>query len=355
MHSSFGLSSLTELRDEHSRSITAENPDGAVGQGGRESSNLGQSRKGRPAITVESGETIDLVDVDGPGVIKHIWMTTAEETESNDYPLRNLVLRMYWDDEDSPSVEVPLGDFFCNGHGQRCTVDSMPIVVAPSGGFNTYFPMPFREHARVTIESDHPDDVTLFYQFDYSDVPSLDEDMAYFHSQWRRTNSTTRGEDHIILDGVEGEGHYVGTYLAWTALGEHWWGEGEVKFYLDGDEAFPTICGTGTEDYVGGAWCFWSPGSNTYADPQTYSTPFLGYPMYDDESGRPPRHGLYRWHVPDPVRFHEDIRVTVQDIGHDGSALFERTDDVASVAYWYQREPHAPFPDLPDRRDRQPR
>ncbi|WP_256487805.1 glycoside hydrolase family 172 protein [Haladaptatus sp. AB618] len=295
------------------------------------------------------------MDTDGPGIIKHIWITTAEETPSNDYPLRNLVLRMYWDDEPDPSVEVPLGDFFCNGHGKRCTVDSMPIIVAPSGGFNSYLPMPFREHARVTIESDHPDDVVFFYQFDYSEVPSMSDDVAYFHSQWRRQNPVSLGEDVTILDGVEGEGHYVGTYLAWTALGEHWWGEGEVKFYLDGDDKFPTICGSGAEDYVGGAWCFWNPGSSTYADAQTYSTAFLGYPLYDDERGRPPRHGLYRWHIPDPIRFHEDIRVTIQDIGHDGSELFERSDDIASVAYWYQREPHAPFPDIPERRERRPR
>jgi hypothetical protein len=156
---------------------------------------------------------------------------------------------------------------------------------------------------------------------------------------------TPLGKDHVIADNIEGRGHFVGTYLAWAALEENWWGEGEVKFYIDGDDEYPTICGTGAEDYVGGAWSF--------GDAETYSTPYLGYPLYDD-SGAVTRHGLYRWHLPDPVRFHEDFRATVQAIGHDGQ-LFERSDDIASTAYWHQQEPHAPFPGFPNSRERRPR
>lgn len=179
---------------------------------------------------------------------------------------------MYWHDEDGPSVEVPLGDFFCCGHGTYGNVSALPVTVGSNGGMNTYLPMPFRERMTITVENQSPVDLDgpeFFYQVDYSLVDEVDPDAPYLHAQWRRTNPITRGEDHVIVDGVEGDGHYVGTHLSWTALEANWWGEGEVKFYIDGDE-FPTICGTGTEDYVGGAWCF--------GDNDTYSTPYLGYP-----------------------------------------------------------------------------
>ncbi|MCD6553713.1 MAG: DUF2961 domain-containing protein, partial [Anaerolineae bacterium] len=146
------------------------------------------------------------------------------------------------------------------------------------------------------------------------------------------------------LDGVQGQGHYVGTFLAWTQLSNGWWGEGEVKFYLDGDVKYPTICGTGTEDYFGGAWCFEVEGQGT----TTYSTPYLGYPLYRHEPGEVPRHGLYRWHIMDPIRFKQNLKVTIQALGWWPNGTFEPlTDDIASVGYWYQREPHAPFPQLP--------
>ncbi|WP_207591162.1 DUF2961 domain-containing protein [Halomontanus rarus] len=357
MQPGFGLERLARLSDEESRSITAENPDGQPGAGGRAASDLGPGRKGRPCLRdVPSGATETLAEIDGPGVIRHVWITLPDRTDAGDHALRDVVLRMYWDDEDDPSVEVPIGDFFCNGHGQRCDVNSMPVVVAPSGGFNCYWPMPFREAARVEIENQHPGPLPMFFfQIDYGLVDDLAADTAYFHAQWRRENPTTPTEDYAIVEGIEGRGHYVGTYLAWTALEDHWWGEGEVKAYVDGDEEYPTICGTGTEDYVGGAWCFDPPDGD---GPKTYSTPFLGYPLFDDGTdaqGRPPRHGMYRWHVPDPVRFTEDLRVTVQQIGHDGRELFERSDDVSSVAYWYQDEPHESFPELPPRAKRRPR
>lgn len=362
MRASFGLNNITQIVEaERTRSITAENPDGAVGAGGQDASNLGPGRKGRPCLRdVPAGATETLAEIDGPGVIRHVWITVPDSTEDSDHVLRDLVLRMYWDDEDDPSVEVPLGDFFCNGHATRTDVDSMPVVVAPDGGFNMYFPMPFREHARVTVENQSPGELpAFFFQIDYSLVDELDEETGYFHAQFRRENPTTVAEDHTIVDGIEGRGQFVGTYLAWTALTDYWWGEGEVKAYIDGDEEYPTICGTGTEDYVGGAWCFNDPtnADEGFRTPRTYSTPFVGYPQYEageDGQGGPPRHGLYRWHIPDPIRFTEDLRVTVQQIGHDGDQLFERSDDVASVAYWYQDEPHAQFPDLPGRTERLP-
>lgn len=356
MHLGFGFGDITRLSDERSRSITAENPDGALGAGGQAESDLGPGRKGRPCLRdVPAGETATLAEIDGPGVIRHIWITVPDRTDAGDHVLRDVVFRCFWDGEDEPSVEVPLGDFFCCGFGRRARVNSVPIVVAPSGGMNCYWPMPFRSSARIEIENQHPGPLpAFFFQIDYGLGP-VPNDVAYLHASWRRENPTTPGEDFTIVDDVDGRGHFVGTYLAWAALEDHWWGEGELKAYVDGDDEHPTICGTGTEDYVGGAWCFLPPGGD---GPRTYSTPFLGYPTFDEGSdgqGRPPRHGLYRFHVPDPIRFREDLRVTIQQIGHDGRGLFERSDDVSATGYWYQSEPHAPLTSLPDSAERRPR
>jgi Protein of unknown function (DUF2961) len=340
MFSGLGLSGLALLSSAETRSISAENPTGARGGGAREvpdprspSGHLGQGWKVRPCIRLEPGSTTTLADIEGPGVIQHIWITTFPEAYTD------TVLRFYWDGEETASVEVPLGDFFCNGFGLRYNVNSLPVSVNPVGGFNCYWPMPFRRHARITIENQHAGPIKFFfYQITYAltDVP---EQAAYFHAQHRQSTTTRDLPEHTILEGVRGQGHYVGTFLAWRQHSNGWWGEGEIKFYMDGDGEFPTICGTGTEDYVGGAWCF---------DNQTYSTPFLGYPLYRNTAGEAPRHALYRWHIPDPIRFREDLRVTIQALGWWPNWTFQPlADTIGSVAYWYQREPHAPFPDLP--------
>lgn len=334
--------SLPLLSDAETRSISAENPTGEKGGGakmippaeGHPASRLGKGWKVSPCLPyLPPGGTTTLADVVGPGVIQHIWITVAPEA------YRNTVLRFYWDKEEAPSVEVPLGDFFCNGHGLRYNVNSLPVAVNPSGGFNCYWPMPFRQHARITIESRHPEPIQhFFYQITYS-LTQVPENAAYFHAQWRRSQTRRECPEHIILDSVRGQGHYVGTFLAWTQMSNGWWGEGEVKFYIDGDDEYPTICGTGTEDYVGGAWGF---------DGQTYSTPFLGYPLFRKEPGEVPRHALYRWHVLDPIRFKRNLKVTIQALGWWPDRTFQPlTDDIASVAYWYQAEPHALFPTLP--------
>ena len=350
-----------------SRSISAENPQGEVGVGGKQASNLGPGRKGRPQITLPRGEETVLADIDGPGMIRHFWFTVTDHSDGGDFVLRNLVFRIYWDGEDTPSVEVPLGDFFCNGFGAKTAVDSLMITVAPVGGFNSYWPMPFRKHALMTITNEHCENVKgFYYQVDYSLEEFLADDIAYFHAQWRRTNVNQLGQDHVILDGVQGCGQYVGTYYALAALGRYWWGEGEVKFFIDGDNAYPTICGTGIEDYFGGAWCYWEPDADDLRNHQiaTYSTPFLGYHHHDTLANRViknysregvPCHGLYRWHILDPIRFTKELKITAQAIGHDDHALFERSDDISSVAYWYQREPHAPFPKLLEVSERRPR
>ena len=156
----------------------------------------------------------------------------------------------------TPSVEVPLGDFFCCGWGVRCQVNSLPVAVNPAGGFNCYWEMPFRQHARITLENLAPDPVEgFYYQMTYV-LTTVPDDAAYLHAQWRRSNPLPYMQVHPVLAGVQGQGHYVGTYMAWGTHNNGWWGEGEMKFYLDGDTERPSICGTGTGDYFGGAWCF---------------------------------------------------------------------------------------------------
>lgn len=362
-----GLGSLPLLSGGQSRAINAENPRGEKGGGGKAASHLGPSRKGSPCIgKIEPGETALLGEITGTGIIRHIWITVTDKTSDADcFVLRDLVLRMYWDGEETPSVEAPLGDFFCCGFGRGALVNSMPVAVNPARGFNCYFPMPFQKSAKITVENQHKNPVPgFFYQIDYTLLPSLPENSGYFHAQWRRQRLTEKQKDYVVLDNVKGRGQYVGTYLALTTLERYWWGEGEVKFYLDGDEDYPTICGTGTEDYFGGAWSF-ATQENGKTVEQTYCTPFLGYPYYshhDDgvhnpyhNDDCPPMRGFYRWHIPDPICFEQDIKVTLQQIGVSHGGLFERQDDVATVAYWYQQEPHAAFPSLPEKEYRWPR
>lgn len=359
-----GLSSAALLSNGRSRSISAENPTGAKGQGGQAANHLGVGRKGRPYIQLQQGETATIADIKGPGIIQSIWITCPTATEAGEFVFRDLVLRMYWDGAEQPSVEVPIGDFFCNGFGVRCNVNSLPIVVNPTGGMNCYFAMPFHQSAVITVENQHPGQIPLFfYQINYMLVDELPQEAAYFHAQWRREKLTTPQQDYIILDGVQGKGQYIGTYLAWTALERYWWGEGEIKFYMDGDAQWPTICGTGTEDYFGGAWCFYETRDGKLHE-TTYSTPYLGYPFFSKtDTTRPrhfsddamPMHGLYRWHLPDPICFDQDIRVEIQQIGHNGRELFERSDDICSVAYWYQDKPQARFPQLLEVDQRRPR
>ncbi len=354
---------LSLFRDEETRSINAENPEGRKGFGGQAVSPLGKGRKGRPNITLPRGETVTLADItEGPGEIRHIWMTVTDQTENYPFVLRNLILRMYWDNEEKPSVEVPLGDFFCNGFAVKTPVYSEPVSVIPHGGFNCYFPMPFKKRAKITIENQHQERITdFFFQIDYALVGEAVPDSLYFHAQWRRQPVTELKKDYAILDGVRGKGHLAGIYLGIAPLERNWYGEGEVKFFIDGDDEFPTICGTGVEDYFGGAWGFVeNPGETE----QTYHSPYLGHPYLNNPGNCRgngfddvfvPMRSFYRWHIPDPVCFKEDIRITVQQIGLTGNGLYERQDDYCSTAYWYQSEPHTDFPPLPDREGRRPR
>jgi hypothetical protein len=344
------LGNLSRLSHAKSRSISAENFSGEKGKAGMATEGtgkevareLGQGWKVSPSVNVPAHTTFTVADIDGMGAIQQIWLTLFPDF------WRRVILRIYWDGEETPSVEVPVGDFFCNGWITRANVRSLPIAVNPAGGFNSYWEMPFRKGARITLENRHDEAVTVYYQVNYTltDVP---DDTAYFHAQWRRSNPLPYKAVHTLLDGVKGQGHYVGTYLAWGVNNNGWWGEGEIKFFMDGDQEFPTICGTGTEDYFGGAWNFEFP-PGEYG---VFSGPYTGLPQVIKPDGlyrSQQRFGLYRWHIMDPIRFEQDLRVTIQALGwrHRGPYL-PLQDDIASTSYWYQTEPHAAFPELPDR------
>jgi hypothetical protein len=342
------MGSLPRLSHAKTRSISPENFTGEKGKGGmaiegpaaNAARDLGQGWKVSPYIKIEPGQTFVLADIKGPGAVQQIWMTPTGHNRFN-------ILRIYWDGEENPSVECPVGDFFACGWGQFAQISSLAVCVNPGSAYNCYWPMPFRKRCKITMENIDEKQMRLYYQINYTltDVP---EDAAYFHAQFRRTNPLPYKQDYTILDGVKGWGHYVGTYMCWGVNNDGWWGEGEIKFFMDGDKEFPTICGTGTEDYFCGSYCFMV--DNKYTE---FTTPHAGMPQIirpDGEYESQMRFGLYRWHIMDPVRFEEDLKVTIQALGwRSGGRYLPLKDDISSVAFWYQTEPHAPFPKLPVR------
>jgi len=359
------MGNLARLSRAVTRSISPENFDGAKGRGGMASEGtgascargLGADGSGRgwkvsPSIRMEAGELRTIAEIEGSGAIQQIWLTPANVR------WRDLILRIYWDGQENPSVEAPLGDFFCSGWNQYAQVSSLAVCVNPGRAFNCYWEMPFRRHCRITLENRDPDDhAIVYYQINYT-LTEVPDDVAYFHAQFRRTNPLPFGTDYAILEGVKGRGQYVGTYMAWGVNNAGWWGEGEIKFFMDGDRDYPTICGTGTEDYFCGAYNF----DGGVIDPtmtsayREFTTAYAGLPQVlrpDGTYRSQQRFGMYRWHVMDPIRFNEDLRVTIQALGWRTEKKDRRylplQDDIASVAFWYQTLPHAAFPALPDR------
>ncbi len=348
------MGNLYRMSSAKTRSISPENFTGEKGKGGMDEPNdtrtnhanarseardLGRGFKLNPFIKIKAGETVTLADMQGPGAVQHIWMTPTGNW-------RFSILRVYWDDEKEPSVEVPVGDFFGMGWGEYAPLNSLAVCVNPGSAFNCYWTMPFRKRCRITMENlQEKDEMRLYYQIDYTltDVP---EDAGYLHAQFRRTNPNPAKKDITLLEGVTGKGQYVGTYLAWGVHNTGWWGEGEIKFFMDGDKDFPTICGTGTEDYFCGSYNFDRNGQYV-----PFSTAYAGLPQVLKPDGTyksQQRFGMYRWHITDPIRFERDLRVTIQDLGwHSGGRYLPQQSDVASTVFWYQAEPHAAFPKLP--------
>ena len=347
-----GMGNLSRLSRAKTRSLSPENFTGEKGKGGMSidgpakgaARDLGQGWKVSPYVRVEPKQTFTLGEIQGPGAIQHIWMTPTGH-------FRYSILRIYWDGETTPSVETPVGDFFACGWGKYARISSLAVCVNPGSAFNSYWEMPFRKSAKLTLENLDEERMAIYYQIDYT-LTEVPADAAYFHAQFRRTNPLPYKSVYTILDGVKGWGHYVGTYMAWGVNNNGWWGEGEIKFYLDGDDKFATIVGTGTEDYFCGSYDFDSgpPGQEQYT---TFSTPYTGLAQVIRPDGHyeaNTRFGLYRWHIMDPIRFEQDLKVTIQALGwRSGGRYLPLQDDIASVAYWYQTEPHAPFPKLPDK------
>ena len=363
---SFNLYDLSMQAGAVTRQISAENPTGGKGKGAmfepdesypfyNHGSKLGKGWKSHPFEQVKAGETITLADINGPGCVNSFFITSSKPN------LSELVLRIYWDNEDVPSVESPLGAFFAMGFDfAPHTVYSSMVTVAPHRGLNCYWQMPFRKHAKFTLTNDGEEDARIIaYNVLYKlhDIPA---EAAYFHAQYRRSLTSEKNPEHIIVDGIKGKGVYVGTYLAWHPFSTGWWGEGEVKFFLDGDE-HPSIVDNGTEDYFGGAWNFGA--SNYYMDganngtindkaskpEQAFNSPYLGVPLaLATNTNGPRKYSMYRWHVYDSIGFMEDFKGTVQSLAWYPDRRYRPSvDDIASVAYWYQLEPHAKFPTLP--------
>jgi len=355
-----GMGSLAWLSDAQSRSISPENYNGEKGKGGmavpspgnvsrnvnnnsNKAAELGSGWRVNPYVSLGPGETLTIAHIVGPGSIQHIWMTPT----GNNW--RYIIIRFFWDDEEYPSVECPIADFFCQGWNEYAPVSSLAVCVNPRAAFNCYWPMPFRKECRITLENiDDSNPVNVFYQIDYT-LAEVPEYAAYFHAQFRRTRSNDSSV-FTILDGIRGKGQYVGTYLAWGVRNNGWWGLGEFKFYIDGDSSFPTICGTGTEDYFCGAHNF-----DYGREFKTFCTPYSGLCQVIRPDGTyrsQERFGMYRWHIMDPIRFHSDLKITVQDIGlREGGHYLLQHSDISATTFWYQAEPHAKFPEFPGWRD----
>ncbi|RLD76479.1 MAG: hypothetical protein DRJ07_16290 [Bacteroidetes bacterium] len=350
------LRNLYKPSNSVSRSISPENFTGEKGKGGMavidENSNpkaakLGQGWKVSPKINIEAGKTFTLAEINESGVINHIWMTPT-----GDYRL--MILRFYWDDESEPSVEVPIGDFFASGWGRdnEPRINSLPVAVNPKSGFNSFWQMPFRKKCRITMENRSNKNVGLYYQIDYS-LEKVAPETQYFHAQFRRVHTVPYKEVYTIVDNIKGRGNYVGTYIAHGTRTIGWWGEGEIKFYMDGDKEFPTICGTGEEDYFLGSYGYDDKeidGKMYYTD---FSSLYAGFHVIKDETieGFVGVFGEYRWHVEDPVRFENDLKITIQSLGWREDGYLTLEDDFSSVAYWYQSEPHNTFTKLPSNGD----
>ena len=344
------LSDLTLKKDIRTFSVCPENPSGKKGEGGKATldngsaagaaRDLGQGWKVNPYIILEEGKTAVLADIIGEGAIKHFWITDSARHG------RDLILRIYFDGQKHPSVEAPLSDFFANAdYKEYRQISSLAICYNPYRGMNCYFEMPYRKGFRVEIENLSAYPSRIYYQIDCEEK-RIPEESLYFHAQFRRVNPLPYKEVYTILDGVRGNGHYVGTYMHWGVKSNGWWGEGEIKFYIDGDTDFPSICGTGTEDYFCGSYNFDIDGKYT-----EYSTPYAGLSKvgHTDQIYRSQRYfDMYRWHITDPIYFKEDLRVTIQALGwRTGSRYLPLMDDISSVAYWYSDNLEDVYPEFP--------
>ncbi len=311
-----------------SRSICFENPTGAPGQGGKAASKLGVGRKGAPSISLKAGQEVQLCDIEGPGTIRHIWMTTRRDALN----LRSLVIRAWWDGQEHPSIECPISDFMGFAHGKVMPYYSAVHSLGKNAGMNIWLPMPFAKRAKITLTNEGEKNVPLYYQIDYTIADKHPDDVGRLHVLFRRENPTTMKKDFVMLPQRKNKGRFMGAIIGVRNLTPgQWWGEGEIKIYMDGDTDFPTICGTGSEDYV----CL------SYGMQQT---PYLYNGCSLNENNFV---SMYRWHLPDPISWRKECRITIQQIAWK-KGLAETQDDWSCATFWYEPVPSRPLSQMPD-------
>lgn len=340
-----------------SRSISFENPTGEPGEGGKAASELGVGRKGAPSKRIAPQEEITLCDIAAPGTVRHIWMTgtwmnfswvknkSAERTKL----LRNIIIRAYWDDQEHPSIECPLGDFMGLAHAKITDYQSAVHSIGENGALNFWLPMPFTKRAKITLTNESELAFTLFYQIDYTINDKHKDDIGRLHVCFRRENPTTKKHDFELLPKREGKGRFIGAVVGIRTLHPGWWGEGEIKFYMDGDNEYPTICGTGSEDWVGLSYGIQNTTYQYHGCNLIYQadSTVIAYDHNKEKDVKmnPEFISMYRWHLPDPIYWDQECRVTMQQIG---CCLYEREDDWSSATFWYEPVPSGPLPKIPD-------
>lgn len=344
---------IWKLRDYSSQRISSYDRSGA-------------NDDGNWSDKIQPGETRTITEVDGPGIIKHIWTTIATDEVNH---LKKIVLRMYWDDERTPSVETPIGDFFGLGLGRYFMYDSKFLSVGSQKALNASFSMPFRKSAKITITNEGQHDIDAFYyNIDWEKHQSLPDDIGYFHAQYRQAqptkawtfdwelnsdpkinNKTNKsGDDNYIIIEAEGKGHFIGVTHSILQNQGDWWGEGDEMIFIDGEKK-PRIHGTGAEDYYLGAWCYGGCGINPFGhEKPTFNYSEYGNPVNGGDD-RGSEWMVYRFHSESPIVFNKSIKMTIEN-GHAN----HRSDNYFTVGYWYQTEPHAPFPQLPAVHERIP-
>ena len=313
-----------------SRSICFENPTGAPGEGGKAASKLGVGRKGKPATTLKAGQTVQLCNIEGPGTIRHIWMAGPKTP----LILRSLVIRVWWDGQAHPSIECPIGDFMGFAHGKVMAYQSAVHSLGQKAAMNIWLPMPFAKNARITLTNEGKEKVSVYYQIDYTIADKHPGNVGRLHVLFRRENPTTMKKDFVLLPQRKNMGRLMGAVIGVRGLTPgQWWGEGEIKIFMDGDTEYPTICGTGSEDYVCLSW-------------GVQQTPFLynGCSLNQKDFV-----SMYRWHLPDPIAWQKECRITIQQIAYKkGKGLAETVDDWSTATFWYEPIPSEPLPKMPD-------
>ena len=319
-------------------------------------SSFDRSGKNADRLVIKPGETAEIARIKGAGIIKHIWITIS----CKDPMLRrNAILRMYWDGEKSPSVECPIGDFFGQGWGEKYNMVTLPLAVAPKEGnaLNCYFPMPFSDGAMITVENQSDEQINAFYYYvDYEEHEAISPDLGRFHAFWNRElteplpegenewstlgkqEANTDGERNYVIADIKGKGHFVGINYYMDSPSPMWYGEGDDMFFIDGEKWPPSLHGTGTEDFFNSSWC----------PKEIYLHPFFGYARVNNQTGWLGRTHCYRFFLESPIAFNESLRATIEH-GHNNCLTF----DLVTVAYWYQKEPHKPFPEIRPKEERQ--